>query len=394
MISRYIRTIERCKKAQSLETCEMARFSTPAISALALALLGAVNACWEQCGGTGYTGPTTCAAPCVCVYSNPWYSQCVPAGTTSSTLTSSKLSSSTSKTSSTSNTSKTSSTTTSSSTPSGTAKPTKYWFSFGDSYTSTTFDIAGTLPNDANPIGNPVYPGYTACGMVTNWIDVDTVKYNTSKVYTYNFAYGGATIDANLVTPYQPTVKSLTDQVNSFLATVGPKPASTPWTSSNSIFSFFIGINDMGGSWWLNTDGAFSDTLLDAYFALVQKVYDVGGRNFLFINVPGVNRSPLMLAQTVDAQEGERVVIEAFNAKLAARVASFKASHSGTQTWVYDSYSRLVQILNNPSAYGLKDATSYGSGTDVAWCNDYHISPPVHEVYGQDIATLITPGFF
>ncbi|KAG8968865.1 hypothetical protein FRC03_005738 [Tulasnella sp. 419] len=391
----------------------MTRFSTPAISALALALLGAVIACWEQCGGTGYTGPITCAAPCVCVYYNPWFSQCVPAGTTSSTLTSSKLSSSISKTSSTSNTSKTSSSTsrtsstsktsttsrtssrtTTSSTPSGTAKPTKYWFSFGDSYTSTTFDIAGTLPNDANPIGNPVYPGYTACGMVTNWIDVDTVKYNTSKVYTYNFAYGGATIDANLVTPYQPTVKSLTDQVNSFLATVGPKPASTPWTSSNSIFSFFIGINDMGGSWWLNTDGAFSDTLLDAYFALVQKVYDVGGRNFLFINVPGVNRSPLMLAQSVDAQEGERVVIEAFNAKLAARVASFKASHSGTQTWVYDSYSRLVQILNNPSAYGLKDATSYGSGTDVAWCNDYHISPPVHEVYGKDIATLITPGFF
>lgn len=33
---------------------------------------------------------------------------------------------------------------------------------------------------------------------------------------------------------------------------------------------------------------------LTAYFAQVQKVYDAGGRNFLFINVPPIERSPLV----------------------------------------------------------------------------------------------------
>lgn len=66
--------------------------------------------------------------------------------------------------------------------------------------------------------------------------------YNTSLVLTYNYAYGGATIDASLVAPYEPTVLSLTDQVGEFLDTA----ASTPWTSGNALFSIWIGINDIG----------------------------------------------------------------------------------------------------------------------------------------------------
>nr|B7SIW2.1 RecName: Full=Endo-1,4-beta-xylanase C; Short=Xylanase C; AltName: Full=1,4-beta-D-xylan xylanohydrolase C; Flags: Precursor [Phanerodontia chrysosporium]ABZ88799.1 endo-1,4-beta-xylanase C precursor [Phanerodontia chrysosporium] len=33
---------------------------------------------WGQCGGIGWTGPTTCVAGTTCVESNPYYSQCLP----------------------------------------------------------------------------------------------------------------------------------------------------------------------------------------------------------------------------------------------------------------------------------------------------------------------------
>lgn len=33
---------------------------------------------YGQCGGTGWTGSTTCVSGATCVYSNAWYSQCVP----------------------------------------------------------------------------------------------------------------------------------------------------------------------------------------------------------------------------------------------------------------------------------------------------------------------------
>jgi hypothetical protein len=73
-------------------------------------------------------------------------------------------------------------------------------------------------------------------------------------VLTYNYAYGGATIDATLVKPYKPTVLSLTDQVNEFLNGAGTKPAATPWKSSDTLFSVWIGINDIGNSFYLSGD--------------------------------------------------------------------------------------------------------------------------------------------
>ncbi|KAG6895923.1 hypothetical protein C0992_011556, partial [Termitomyces sp. T32_za158] len=123
----------------------------------------------------------------------------------------------------------------------------------GDSYTQTGFDPTLTLPAVGNPLGNPIYPGYTSSGG-QNWVDYVTTEFNNSLVFTYNYAYGGATIDATLVAPFAPTVLSLTDQVNQFLSGAGTKPAATPWTSANSLFSIWIGINDIGNSYYLGGD--------------------------------------------------------------------------------------------------------------------------------------------
>ncbi|KIO23166.1 carbohydrate esterase family 4 protein [Tulasnella calospora MUT 4182] len=59
--------------------------------ALATTLITVANAqsqLWGQCGGQGWTGATTCVAGATCVYSNAWYSQCLPGssgGTTTTT---------------------------------------------------------------------------------------------------------------------------------------------------------------------------------------------------------------------------------------------------------------------------------------------------------------------
>lgn len=114
----------------------------------------------------------------------------------------------------------------------------------GDSYTQTDFNATGPLPSVANPIGNPPFPGGTATPG-PNWVGYVTETYNQSLLFTYNYAFSGATIDANLVLPFSPIVQTLTDQVNTFLATVSNKPATTPWTSKNALFSIWIGINDI-----------------------------------------------------------------------------------------------------------------------------------------------------
>ncbi|PPQ88501.1 hypothetical protein CVT25_013172 [Psilocybe cyanescens] len=309
-----------------------------------------------------------------------WYSQCIPgSATTSSTTVPITVPSPTS-------TSKTSTAPTS--TPTSASKA-NYWFNFGDSYSQTGFNITGPLPNSANPIGNPDFPGWSATGGA-NWVGYVTGTYNNSLLYTYNYAYGGATIDANLVTPYEPTVLSLTDQVNQFLTTVASKPATTPWTSSNALFSVWIGVNDIGNSYYNSGDrSAFSDTLLSAYFALVQKLYNAGGRNFLFANVPPIDRSPLMLAQSADAQALEKSVIGTFNTKLAAKISAFAAANTGTKTFLWDSNAQFTTILNAPTSYGFQDATSFGSAANMFWGNNYHPSTYANKFFGQTVGQTV-----
>ncbi|KAJ7679372.1 lipolytic enzyme [Mycena polygramma] len=48
-------------------------------------LVSAQSQEWGQCGGTGWTGATTCVAGTTCQVINPWYSQCLPGTATTST---------------------------------------------------------------------------------------------------------------------------------------------------------------------------------------------------------------------------------------------------------------------------------------------------------------------
>ena len=104
-------------------------------------------------------------------------------------------------------------------------------------------------------MGNPPYPGWTSTGG-PNWVGYLATQYNKSTILTYNYAYGGAVINASLVTPWTTGVLCLTDQVQQFLEGAGTKPAETKWTEKNALFSIFIGINDIGNSWYLGGDRA------------------------------------------------------------------------------------------------------------------------------------------
>jgi DUF1680 family protein len=51
--------------------------TTTTVPATTSSSSGATQSQYGQCGGTGYTGPTTCASPFKCTYSNDFYSQCL-----------------------------------------------------------------------------------------------------------------------------------------------------------------------------------------------------------------------------------------------------------------------------------------------------------------------------
>lgn len=241
-------------------------------------------------------------------------------------------------------------------------KNVKYFFVFGDSYTQTGFDVKGTQPNPSNPMGNPPYPGWTSSNG-PNWVDFMTYTYNESYVQTYNMAYGGATVDSALVTPYAPTVLSLKNQVEDlYLKTYAPHLTAAPWNGGNSLHAFFIGINDVGNSWWLN-NATLYDLIFAEYDSLLEKVYNSGGRNFLFLMTPPVNLAPMTLANGPEVVAAEGAVIQDWNTRLRKMSSEFKNRHPGVETFVHNTWDVYASAIEDPKVFeqtaGLKNTTGF-----------------------------------
>ncbi|KAI9155446.1 Acetylesterase [Paramyrothecium foliicola] len=392
---------------------KMVHVAAPVILALA-AVANAQANLWGQCGGQGYTGPTVCVDGAACTSYNPWYYQCVPAtGQASSTkppatstskppvsTSTSKPPSSTSKPPS--STSKPPSTTSKPPTSSSTSKPptstddecsgippvqTGQAGANGDSYSQTGFDINGQKPSAANPIGNPPLPGWTASGGL-DWPGYLVTEFNSSLTLSYNFAYGGATVDANLVAPYAPTVLSLIDQVKIFSDNLASKPSYAPWTEKNTVAGVWMGVNDVGNSFWLDNQPTRQGAILDAYFKQIKIIYDAGVRQFVLLTVPPTDKSPLMAGgQTPDGLKQLQSAISSWNQILASKLATFRSANAGTDIKVVDTALAFNAAINNPQQYGAPNASCFNAdGVSCLWFNDYHPATAIQRLVASQVA--------
>lgn len=233
---------------------------------------------------------------------------------------------------------------------------------FGDSYTTTGFNDTLAQPNESNPLGNPVYPGYTATNG-PNWVDFLTTTYNKTFLETINLAYGGATIDSALVAPYLPTVLSVKEQVNAeFLPVYGSSPSFFPWKSDDTLFATFIGINDVGNAYQEANKSAIYPKEFVEYAALQDQLYQAGARNFLFLNVPPVDRSPLTAGQGAAAQASEKADIAAWDANVTALAANLTETYSDATTFVFDTNALFTQVLDDPASH--VETAPYRNTTD------------------------------
>ncbi|KAI9750501.1 MAG: hypothetical protein M4579_006451 [Chaenotheca gracillima] len=290
-----------------------------------------------------------------------------------------------------------------------------YIFSFGDSYTTTGFNVTMEQPCPSNPFGNPPYPGYTSSNG-PNWIDFLTTTYNQSFIETINLAYGGATVDSDLVAQYLPTVLDLRQQVNEeFLPYYAAKDKTVdiPWKSDNSLFSFFFGINDVGNSYSTGINKTLNDAIFAEYAKQVDVTYQAGARNFLFLNVPPVNRAPLTTGTNdTSIEELEEQDIEAFNNGLTALAKNLTTTYADAVVFEFNTNLAFTLVLGNPDLYpqteNLRNTTgycvAYENGTDepdsfdpscgVAvneffWLNTLHPTYPMQNVTAEQVSKLL-----
>lgn len=258
----------------------------------------------------------------------------------------------------------------------------------GDSYSQTGFNVSLESPSAANPLGNPTFPGWTTSGG-TNWIGFLVSAFNSSLTLSYNFASGGATVDAALVIPFKPTVLSLVDQVAAFKASIAYKPKSTSWRTDNTLFAVWLGVNDIGNSNGNATDAPIWDKIISRYFSQVDILYQSGGRNFALLAVPPTQRSPMVLAESTEIHDHWGEVILAYNKKLNKAANVWAKKNRGSVVRIVDTQAAFNRVLDNPTAYGSNatGATCYSDdGTTCLWWNDYHPGIAIHKSVASTVA--------
>ncbi|OJJ83846.1 SGNH/GDSL hydrolase family protein [Aspergillus glaucus CBS 516.65] len=264
---------------------------------------------------------------------------------------------------------------------------TTYFFTFGNSYTDTTFSPNKTAPSASNPMGNPsLGTGTTAGG--TNWVGYLTATQNASLVFSYNLAVGGATIDNTLVSGHS---KDLVSQVDEFQSTYADKE-DVLWTGENAVFGVWIGINDIGNAYSSTDAETFTSKLIARYRSLVEKIYRDGGRKFLFLNVPAASRTPKILSQGNEAAKSHAKYLAVFNENVELMVKNFTTNHEDTTTVLYDSWSFMTKVLNQPQKYGFPNATCVNDdGHSCVWWNSYHPTSKYHRLQAEDMKAHLKP---
>jgi hypothetical protein len=101
--------------------------------------------------------------------------------------------------------------------------------------------------------------------------------------FAYILAIGGATVDNSIVPSFVPSVS---DQVTLWTKHLGRKPAYAPWTAEHALFAVWIGVNDIGNSFFLPGEKLRLNQDLDRLFVLLGYLYASGARNFAVLNVP------------------------------------------------------------------------------------------------------------
>ena len=96
-------------------------------------------------------------------------------------------------------------------------------------------------------------------------------------------------------------------------------------------------------------------------------MYNSGARNFVFLNVPPIDRSPGTLALSASTQASMAAYIGEFNFRLGALVYNLDTHYPDTTSFLFDTNWLFTLVLNDPLVF--QETSSYHNTT--GYCAAY-----------------------
>ncbi|KZT08256.1 carbohydrate esterase family 16 protein [Laetiporus sulphureus 93-53] len=243
---------------------------------------------------------------------------------------------------------------------------------FGDSYSDVGYlALMSPHPTEVQPLGVE-FPGVTWTESDTaNWVGHLITNYSPhGQMLVYDYAVGG------------DTVSGVRIQIrNRFLPTAGRKPDWAPWSSTDTLFITWVGINDCGGS-----DDEIIGSSLKELFKEQEALYEAGARNFLLVDVPPIHLSPI--GRMLSNKDVGSQIYRTWNAELDVQAAAFSTAHPDATVLQFSSWDTFNRVLDDPVAHGFATEDVRKSGGGI-WVDHLHPTSRMHDWIAKDLADFL-----
>ncbi|ETS78360.1 hypothetical protein PFICI_10422 [Pestalotiopsis fici W106-1] len=304
----------------------------------------------------------------------------------------------------------------------------EYLIAFGDSYTFVqgtygypNFSFIGDyLPGDLaftpeELLSDKIVQNFTGTAEGgPNWVEyltgcaIEPGEHFPSDcdIQLWDFAYAGADISEEFLPVHHNETTPFVNQTAQFLTwgepVLGPLIADK---RAQVLVAVWIGINDINDSQTKKPENVtfedFWQAEIDAVFEQsIQPLFDAGYRNFLFVNLPPLDRTAAN--QVRETPVPSKAQVDLWDGILANRTVEFSESHHAAKAMVYDANTFLNGVLDDPAPWGITNLT-YCSAymqlevlTDPGkfgclpleeyfWYNSGHMASHTHEIMTQDL---------
>ncbi|KAH7354026.1 hypothetical protein B0T11DRAFT_287843 [Plectosphaerella cucumerina] len=263
---------------------------------------------------------------------------------------------------------------------------TKHVIAFGDSYTYAyglhgryKYSFIGDyLPGNFSftpeeLLENYIYQNYTAQSAGgPNWIQHLTgCAVEEGRHYPvecekqlWDFAFAGANTAEAILPLHWPFTVPLVNQTQQYLTWADPVlRRKTCLDPSKALVAVWIGINDINDAYKLNlTSRQLYAENIAATLTASADLYNAGYHNFLFLNLPPLDRNPGNLVR--DRKTPNATEIGWWDEELRTQSAAFEAAHEDARALVFDANTLLHGVLDDPAPHGITNTTNFCSGRD------------------------------
>jgi len=252
-----------------------------------------------------------------------------------------------------------------------------------------------------NEIKNLIVFGDSHSATGTNYTDMTYSGWNHSRgknwplylkefnknIKLWNYAKGGSLIDENLVIVPKYYKIDLKKQYEYFYENMSErKKFNEIWNNNNTLFAFWIGNIDIHQLYRKNVTTEI-DKITDKLFESINKMYNVGARNILILNIFNmgciINKSHYLRNDVLE-----------FNNNVIKKSENFFKKHSDTNFIIYKANNKLDDIFSNCKKYNFKDCTNMWinnkkkNSKDYLWINS-HLTDPGNKILAEDINNLL-----